>query len=182
MNIAGEKIRDLLSPVCAALDAHAFLRVSVEDGSDAAVAEPLCSMLAVADFAHGPYPPLYPPADLRLPMTVDDIAAKLKIVALSEDRVLSLLVNMCTRDLTYQSAWGPWAPETARSILAQVLDALGPQIRWWSNNDFSFAQNWDANGDPDCYSSDGLTGYVFDRALIGSGAGVLVTFLAFADD
>jgi hypothetical protein len=91
-------------------------------------------------------------------------------------------VNTCTQELAYRSPFGLWAAETARPILKQVMTALGPRACWWSNNDFSFAENWDADGTPDCYASDPLTGYVLDRVLIGAGEDILVTFLAFADD
>ncbi|ONI88629.1 hypothetical protein ALI144C_06250 [Actinosynnema sp. ALI-1.44] len=106
----------------------------------------------------------------------------MKPVALPADRLLGVLVNTCTRDLAYQLPFGPWNAETARPVLHQVMNALGPDSYWRSNNDFSYAEAWSADGQPDAYASDPVTGHCFNRALVGSGNGVVVTFLAVADD
>ncbi|MFC4013083.1 hypothetical protein ACFOY2_38060 [Nonomuraea purpurea] len=176
-----ERIRNLLRPLNAHGDTRGFLRTSVDDDLGTAVAQPLSSMLAEANFAQAPYPPRHPPAD-PLPTTVDGLTALLKAVTLPADRLLSLLVSTCTQDLAYGSPKGPWDPETARRILEQIVRVLGTQACWWSNNDFSFTQAWEADGRPDCYASTSLTGYAVDRVLIGVGEGAIVTILAFADD
>ncbi|TDB84471.1 hypothetical protein E1264_24470 [Actinomadura sp. KC216] len=153
----------------------------MDDAPGIAVAAPLQAMLIEADFARTAFPPRHPPAE-PLPCTVSDLTALLKPVTLPAERLLSLLVNTCTRDLAYDSPGGPWNPETARSVFERVLSTLGPRTLWWSNNDFSYAEEWTADGLPDAYASTTVTGYVLDRVLLGSGAGVLLTILAFADD
>jgi len=103
-------------------------------------------------------------------------------IDLPADRLLAFLVNICTRDLAYGVETGPIRTAEATTMLAQLVDVLGPDARWWSNCDLSYVSRWSEHGKPSPLSWNPLTHYTFDRAIVGTGSGGTVTFLAVAED
>ncbi|MFC0543557.1 hypothetical protein [Kutzneria chonburiensis] len=153
------------------------LRLSVVDAGGES-AQPLHSMLT-GDISW-PYPPAATHG--TLPTTIEDVAAALLPVDVPTDRLLAFLVNTCTRDLAYGVETGPVRTAEATTMLARLIDLLGPEARWRSNCDLSYVSQWSETGKPSPLSWNPLTHYTFDRAVIGTGGGITVTFLAVAED
>ncbi|HTI27586.1 MAG TPA: hypothetical protein VL652_41765 [Kutzneria sp.] len=167
-------VRALLHPLT---EQDLPLRISVvETGEE--FAQPLHSMLT-GDIAW-PYPPAS--SHGKLPTTAEEVAAALLPIDLPADRLLAFLVNICTRDLAYGVETGPIRTAEATTMLAQLVDVLGPDARWWSNCDLSYVSQWSEHGKPSPLSWNPLTHYTFDRAIVGTGGGGTVTFLAVAED
>jgi hypothetical protein len=79
---------------------------------------------------------------------VEDVVTALQAVDLPTDRLVALLVNTCTWDLTYSVEAGPVRTAEATSMLAQLVDLLGPDARRWSNCDLSYVSEWNEAGKP----------------------------------
>ncbi|MEV4253311.1 hypothetical protein AB0J52_09085 [Spirillospora sp. NPDC049652] len=182
-----EQLRKLLAPLNAHKPAHDYRRVSVdaaptlEPATPLEIAAPLHALIAAGGIAARP--PSFPRRNTSVPSSsLKGLAAELEPVGLPADILLSVLVRTCTVTLAYRHAIGPWTPKAARSRLGRVPKLLGPEARWWSNVTFDDPEEWRPLGRPTRYSWRPVTGHTFDRVLIGSGAGALVTILAFADD
>ncbi|QFG22007.1 hypothetical protein [Actinomadura sp. WMMB 499] len=147
----------------------------MDDHVGAGPAELLHPVVFAPEFDRGPFAHLE-----GLPDTVEDLARALAPVAVTGERMLPLLVRLCTEDLAYGVPFDPWTPDRARDVLGRVVDALGPETRWWSN--VSYPDRAWASGDySGDFSSSPVTGYTTDCAVVGIGRYATLTMLAFAE-
>lgn len=153
-----------------------YVRVHVGGDVGVAPAVLLHSVVFAPGFERGPFAHLS-----GLPTTVEEFAGALRPVAVTGEQMLPLLVAMCTEDRAYGEPVGPWTPERARASLARVVDVLGAGTRWWANvayPDWAWESGDFAETD---YTSNPVTGYTLDCAVVGVGRGVTLTVLAFAN-
>ncbi|MBU3062455.1 hypothetical protein KO481_13095 [Nocardia sp. NEAU-G5] len=178
--VGAAEINELLSPVIDADGRDGVALVSVDDDFGEPFAGPLYRLILRADSARSPVlPPRHDPDPPR-PDTVEGLASVLKPAALDSDRLLGLLVAMCTSDMEFFHPAGTWSAADVGAALEQAIDLLGPRVSWWSNCNFALAESWE-NGWPDAWPHDPLTRHTASMALMGVGAGIIVTFLSLND-
>ncbi|MFV2172159.1 hypothetical protein ACFHW2_07060 [Actinomadura sp. LOL_016] len=167
------EMRRLLTPL-ADEPASWYLRVRAGADSEQPPAELLHAVLLAPGFDRGPFAHL-----AHLPTTVEDLAEDLRPVSVTNERMLAFLVTLCTEDRAHGAPFGPWTPDRARDALRRVVDVLGPETRWWSNVTYP-DRAWASGDFSDAFSSNPVTGYTLDCAVIGIGRNTTLTLLAFA--
>lgn len=176
MSTVTEQISVLLRPLGSGATPYR-LRWSVDEASAAPVTAPLSSLLIDPYVASGGDPDDSPEPPAQ------DLSAALKIFDYPADQLVTLLVDVCTQVLHHPSLmYGPWDPETARPVLAEVVRILGPRARWWCNALLDPPSELPGGGRTGSYAFYPVTNWSADRVLIGAGAEAIVTFLTFVDD
>lgn len=155
--------------------ASRYVRVCVGDDAAVAPAALLREVIFASGVERGPFAHLP-----GLPTTVEDIAGALMPVAVSGERMLSLLVSLCTEDRAYGEPFGPWTPDGARDVLGCVVEVLGVEARWWANVDYP-GSAWESGEFSSGHMSNPVTGYTVDCAVVGVGRDLTLTVLAFAE-
>ncbi|WP_339156514.1 hypothetical protein [Actinomadura luteofluorescens] len=167
----------LLSPLIESKEISYYLRMRVNEGAEGDPAALLHSVISAPDFDRGE--PHHPEA--YRPSTVDELRAEISRVNVIPLQVIPFLQMILTTDFAYLGYRGPLTQQEAESIAREVVDILGPEVRWWSNVRYP-AWAWECGDFEDGFTANPVTWHTYDCAMIGVGNGVAVTFLAYADD
>ncbi|MEU8347041.1 hypothetical protein AB0C74_35535 [Spirillospora sp. NPDC048832] len=171
------RMRELIAPLMQDEELGQFLRISVDDSGEVDPATLLYPVIFASDFDRGPYQHVIP----TRPVTITEIRRELSRVDVPPSQMVPFLALILATDFVYLGSAGPLGEDEAKVIASDVVDILGPSVRWWSNVDFP-TWSWEYGDFSGDFTASPLTGHTYDCAMVGIGEGVAVIFLSYVDD